>query len=207
MRLSGRKDKCRVKWLVEFLKAWYSQESLTNRIQKHIEQADKGELNEKSAYYLTEAMAQTTQNIGLQDILIKSSLAFLEKSNSQLAKLLTHSDIELLGKGVKEMTENQFTDALKTFQNMSINKDGTKENIVASLYLLTNDNENAKLQFKQALKYNNFAMLGLANIYLFEKDYKEADNWVREYFIDYNENHNELISHILLSFLKINNII
>ena len=95
MRYSSRKDKCKVRWLVNFLEIWCDKKELRVRAKNHIEGLKTGKLYDKYAYHLSEAYAQMVSSPKMQHEIIVSTREYLKSVKSDYLNELSDSDIEL----------------------------------------------------------------------------------------------------------------
>ena len=98
MRNARNKDKCKVRWLVNFLEIWCDRKELTVRAKSHIEALKTGKLNDKYAFHMSEAYAQIVDSSSFQHEILVSTRDYLKSINSELADEVNESDIELSNK-------------------------------------------------------------------------------------------------------------
>lgn len=106
MRYSSRKDKCKVRWLVNFLEIWCDKKELKIRAKRQIESLKTGKLYDKYAYHLSEAYAQAVGSSKMQHEIIMSTREYLKSIKSDYLNELSDSDIELYEE-VQEYFKNE----------------------------------------------------------------------------------------------------
>jgi TPR repeat protein len=179
MRYSRRKDKCKVRWLVNFLEIWCDKKELRVRAKSHIEGLKTGKLYDKYAYHLSEAYAQMVSSPKMQHELIVSTREYLKSVQSDYLNELSDSDIELEREALKELKNDKPEIALtKLFKIERKNK--------AQLFLLgfiyhefMKDFKKAEEFYLLAVKKNvPEAMFNLGRLYDNEfKDYQKAEEY------------------------------
>ncbi|MCD4652037.1 MAG: sel1 repeat family protein, partial [Candidatus Cloacimonetes bacterium] len=176
MRHGGKKEENKVKWLVEFLQEWCDEDTLATRANIHIKALKKGNIHEKQAYYMTEALALCSIDRTLQHEMKKQTRLHLSNKHSDLLKNLQPSDIELKQSAIKSMNKkdiNQFIGKVEKIRN----KDVDDWKALGKAYInQQNYHEAAKSFEKAAEKGDAVAMFSLAVLYHIElKDFKKAE--------------------------------
>jgi DNA-binding transcriptional regulator GbsR (MarR family)/GTPase SAR1 family protein len=118
MRNGRRRERQKVLWLVHFLESWCSREELTDRAKQHINSLKTGNLSEKFAFYMAEALARTGINMDVQGEMIITARAYLERKNSTLADELSDSTLEPLSTALFSLGINEIQEAINTLDRL-----------------------------------------------------------------------------------------
>ncbi len=179
MRYSRNKDKCKVRWLVNFLEIWCDKKELRIRAKRHIEGLKSGKLYDKYAYHLSEAYAQMTGSSKMQHEIIASTREYLNSIKSDYLNELSDSDIELNEDAQKyyknEKPEIAITKLLKIER-----KSKTQLFLIGLIYHeFIKDFKKAEEFYLLAVKKDmQEALVNLGYLYENEyKDYKKAEEW------------------------------
>ena len=179
MRYGRKKDRTKLLWLVQFLENWCNPDELINRAQKHINALKTGNLYDKHALYLTEALSRTDIPEELQDKLIKATRTFLSEKRSELIKELSKSDQELFDDAVNHFKNKNFNKVLKNLLDIKKKNDLLNTNIAILYHTEIKDYKKAEKYYLMAVDKGNIdAMNFLAILYKAEfKDYKKAEKY------------------------------
>ena len=169
MRYGRRKERNRVLWLVRFLMEWCSKDELIDRAKRHIDALSGGGFHEKSALYLTEALASTDLPMKLQHEVIKTTREFLSKKDKRLLKELSPSDLELVEGAARFLGEGHYRQCLKILEQVKNSE--VINNMLAYVYLVGfNDTAKAEEYYLKAInKGDSSAMFTLSYMYFEEK--------------------------------------
>jgi TPR repeat protein len=179
MRYSRRKDKCKVRWLVNFLEIWCDKKELRVRAKNHIEGLKTGKYYDKYAYHLSEAYAQMVRSPKMQHEIIVSTREYLKSIESDYVNELSDSDIELEKEGYKELKNNKPEIALSKFLKIE-RKDKKQILLIGFIYQdFFKDYKKAEEYYMMAVeKGDATAMFNLGYLYKNEfKDYKRAEEY------------------------------
>src|SRR5665648_292268 len=179
MRYSRRKDRCKVRWLVNFLEIWCDKKELGVRAKNHIEGLKSGKLYDKYAYHLSEAYAQMVSSSKMQHEIIVSTREYLKSIKSDYINELSDSDVELEREALKDL-ENKNPEIALTKLLKIERKNKTQLFLIGLIYHgFIKDFKKAEEFYLSAVKKNVLdAMFHLGNIYNYEfKDYKKAEEF------------------------------
>lgn len=198
MRYGKKKKRNKVRWLVEFLELWCTKEELIKRTELHIDAVLKGEIHEKHAFYMSQALAKTSIPYGLQDPLIKETRKYLSFKKSEL--------LGELGKSIKELFEEVISDLKSNNEKAAINKLINADYPKSDVYFIVGNifrselfnSMKAKDYYLMAVeKGDSNAMFNLALLYQTEyKDYEKAE---RYYLMAVEKGHSSAMN--ILAFL------
>ncbi len=171
MRHARKRDSSRVRWLVEFLQAWYTPDQITRRVTTHLDKMRQGTLNVKGAYHLTEALAQVVSCIDMQDTLISHSKSYLEALDSTAASKLLVSDKSLLEKAIDSGNRTEFEKQLIDIKRARGLGDAESPFYTGKFFHLNGEPDQAIEYYLMAIELGESkAMNNLANLYLIEKE-------------------------------------
>ncbi len=123
MRHGGRNEENKVKFLVEFLQGWCDDETLEDRAKKHLEALIKGKINEKHAFYMTEAFNLTSLKSSLRDQIIEETKRYLTKIKSELLDSLHYSDMKLKELATESLNKEDLDQYVKHLEDIRFNDD------------------------------------------------------------------------------------
>ncbi|MDY0093589.1 MAG: hypothetical protein RBT80_12895 [Candidatus Vecturithrix sp.] len=116
MRLSSGGGQVRVKWLLHFLENWYNKTELREHARLHAQALTRGRYQPRSAYYLTEALAQTGQlDQDTEHQMLLATKKLLQETDVHLAQELSASDKELFQQGEACYQQEQYDQAITHF--------------------------------------------------------------------------------------------
>ncbi|MDD2306250.1 MAG: hypothetical protein PHP53_16220 [Prolixibacteraceae bacterium] len=179
MRYSRRKDKCKVRWLINFLEIWCDKKELRIRAKNHIEGLKTGKFYDKYAYHLSEAYAQMVSSPKMQHELIVSTREYLKSIKSDYLNELSDSDIEL-NEEAREYFNNDKPELALTKLLKIERKNKLQLFVIGFIYQeFLKDFKKAEEFYLLAVKKNVIdAMFCLGNIYKSEyKDYEKAEKY------------------------------
>lgn len=169
MRNARNKDKCKVRWLVNFLEIWCDRNELTVRAKSHIEALKAGKLNDKYAFHMSEAYAQIVDSSAFQHEILVSTRKYLKSINSDLVNDLSTSDIEIEKIAVKFWIEGNLELALTNFLKIE-RRSGTTDSLIGSIYFKLKDFNKAEEFYLMASKKGEVVALALLGMrYLNDK--------------------------------------
>jgi TPR repeat protein len=179
MRYGKKKKKNKVRWLVEFLELWCTKEELIKRTKLHIDAVRKGGIQEKHAFYMSQALAKTSIPYGLQDALIKETRQFLSLKKSELLYELDKSKKEIFEEAVRDVKNNNEKAAIYKLTQADYSKSDIYFILGATYRREMNDIIKAKYYYLLAIESGNYkAMNNLAVLYKNQyKDYKKAEEY------------------------------
>jgi len=179
MRLGRRKNRNKVLWLVKFFEIMCGEKELIARAQKHIICLHEGQVYDKHAFYISQALAKTHIPAELQHELVNETKKYLSARNSDLIKEIDKSHFEILEEVKKDILETKYESARK-----KLIEDGMDSQeipfIIAELLRTEKGDFNTALQFYQESieKGYSFALFNLALLYQVEfKDFKNAEKY------------------------------
>lgn len=179
MRYSRRKDKCKVRWLVNFLEIWCDKKELRVRAKNHIDGLKSGKLYDKYAYHLSEAYAQMVSSPKMQHEIIVSTREYLKSIESDYVNELSDSDIELAREGYKDLKNDKPEIALSKFLKIE-RKNKTQLFLIGLIYHeYIKDVKKAEEFYLLAIEKGVVeAMFNLGNIYRYEyNDFNNAERY------------------------------
>jgi TPR repeat protein len=179
MRYSRRKDKCKVRWLVNFLEIWCDKKELRVRAKNHIEGLKNGKLYDKYAYHLSEAYAQMVRSPKMQHEIIVSTREYLKSVGSDYLNELSDSNIELNEEAQEYYKKDKPELALAKLLKIE-RKNKTQLFVIGFIYQeFVKDFKKAEEFYLSAVKKNvTDAMFYLGYLYDIEfKDYKRAEEY------------------------------
>jgi len=206
MRYGRRRERNKVLWLVRFLQNWCNQKELILRAERHISALKKGDIYEKHALFMTQALSHTDIPEDLQYIMIKETRQLLSEKNKDLLNELSKSDKELYNTFALFYTEKNYSQALKNLLEIR-NKTGFVLAMTGFLYELhLREFTKAEEYYLEAIEKGYDGMISnLANLYEVEfQDFKKAEKF---YLIAFNKSNVNAIYRLALMYhLKLNNI-
>ncbi|MEN0005462.1 MAG: tetratricopeptide repeat protein, partial [Bacteroidota bacterium] len=164
MRHGRVQDRRKVIWLVRFLEEWCSADELHRRAKKHVESLKSGRYDERGAFYMTEALAQTKGlSADAQHELLESTRIFYStKGKREYLDSLSKSDIELFEKAKGLCEDGKYAEAIPLFKEV---RDQPLRKI-GDCYCEMNEYEKAEVCFKNAIQKGDLdAKNNLANLY------------------------------------------
>lgn len=173
MRNGKRREKQKVLWLMRFLENWCSKEELSQLAEQHIKALKTGNVFEKHAFYMTEALVTADIPSDIQDEMIRTAKDYLTHKHSAFADELSPSYNERLKDALEFYKNRQYREALDAFLEIE-NKNRTVLRWLGFLYHRKfKDFKNAeKYYLMAAAKEDIKAMGGLAILYLLERKNK-----------------------------------
>ncbi|MFK5986746.1 MAG: tetratricopeptide repeat protein, partial [Pseudomonadota bacterium] len=180
MRYGRKKNKSQVLWLVKFLQEWCDGSELISRAKNHIQLAKENSLHAKGGLYMAEALASIVSGVELQHELISETRKALIKTNPDIDKKLSKSDIELFDMATMAVTDKKYDLAINKYKIL-VNKGhvGAMYNL-GYLYQVDLKNFEKSINYYQMAIENGYesAMTNLGNIYQNElKDFDKAINY------------------------------
>ncbi|MCD4818980.1 MAG: hypothetical protein K8S23_09840 [Candidatus Cloacimonetes bacterium] len=178
MRHGGKNEENKVRWLVEFLQIWCDDKELERKANSHLECISNGNIYDKFAYYMTEALAQASLKRDLQDKLVKETRKYLESKKSDFLEYLHPSDIELQESAIVHIFRQETNKFIKNLEKIR-NKD-VEQLILLGLYsTYFNEIEKAEKYLLEATKQKDVkAMYFLAKLYQTKfKKFKKAEKF------------------------------
>lgn len=175
MRNGRRREKQKVLWLMRFLENWCSKDELGHLAQQHIDALKTGNVIEKYAFYMAEALVIADIPSEIQDEMVTTAKEFLTQKKSTFAGNLSPSYNDQLIDALAFYTNRDYEASLNVFLAME-NKNQTVFRWLGFLYHRKfNQFENAeKYYLMAAAKDDVKAMGGLAVLYLLERKNKSA---------------------------------
>lgn len=177
MRYSRRKDKCKVRWLVNFLEIWCDKKELRLRAKNHIAGLKTGQLYDKYAYHLSEAYAQMVSSPKMQHEIIVSTREYLKSIESDYINELSDSDIELEKEAHSDFNNENPEIALAKLLKIE-RKDKNQLFFIGYIFdEFIKDFKKAEEFYLSAIKKNmSVALLNLGNLYFSEyRDFRKAE--------------------------------
>jgi TPR repeat protein len=173
MRNGKRREKQKVLWLMRFLENWCSKEELSRLAERHIQALKAGNVFEKHAYFMTEALVTADIPSEIQNEMVKTAKDFLTQKHSAYADELSTSYNQHMKEALDYYKKRQYREALNTFLEIE-NKNRTVQRWLGFLYHRKfKDFKNAeKYYLMAAAKEDIKAMGGLAILYLLERKNK-----------------------------------
>ncbi len=177
MRFGRKKDRQKVEWLVRFLESWCSPDELEQRAQQFLQAVTDGKVKTNYAYHMCEALGYAGLSAKTEYTMKEKVREFLLKEGSDLAKVVSSSENELLGK-VKDLAEQGLIDkAIDLLEKKSCR--------TADFYLLLGLLHSANKNYARAEQYylkalengDNDALVNLGNLYRKQEDYAQAEQY------------------------------
>ncbi len=184
MRNGRRREQQKVLWLMRFLENWCSREELSHLAEQHIDALKTGNVLEKHAFYMTEALVIADIPSEIQDEMVSTAKEFLTQKKSTFAGELSQSYNDQLIDALAFYTNRDYEAALNAFLAIE-NKNQTVFRWLGFLYHRKfNQFENAEKYYLMAAAKDDIkAMGGLAVLYLLERKNKfEAVDLARKAF-------------------------
>jgi len=162
MRYGRKKDRNRVEWLVRFLSSWYSKEELQLQCTNLIEASKNGDINENYLYHMSEALSYTGYlEIKAEHLLKESAKKYFEKTQSNYAKEMSPSDIEILKEAFKYQKNGNIEKAISLLDKSK----KTSKNVLMVSDILHYIQKTEKYFLKAIENGDNNALHGLAWLY------------------------------------------
>ncbi len=199
MRLGRRSNGDRVRWLVQFLNAWYTPDDIQQRIKEHISQAKLGELNPKGAFLMGEALSCLSNNLDEQDELLSSVRECLATNNTSLANQVSTSDKSIFELAEESFFKEDYEETLKQLKKLSKGYNGFKEFHTALVYKRLKDFNNAIKYYLLAIeKGDDNAIYNLALLY--HTELKDFDNTIKYYLLAIDKNYVDAMNNLALLY-------
>jgi len=179
MRYGRRKDRNKVLWLIRFLENWCSNEELIARAERHLMALRKGNLYEKHALYMTEALSYTDIPEDLQYLMVRETRRLLAERNQELLEELSKSDRELYNAFTLNYADKDYAQALQNLLEIK-HKNDFVYGMLGFLYEVHQRNYHQAIEYylKAINKGNRTMVLNLANIYDTElAEYEKAEKY------------------------------
>jgi len=178
MRYGRKRKKQEVLWLVGFLKDWCTDDELIQRANNHIRLAKSGELNQRGAYYMAEALSRTVHNAKLQYDLLFQTKTMLSTLSPEMAETLSDADTILFNRGLEAHRNKDFAKAEDCWKVLAErNNEGAMFNLALLYENKHKDYDKAEVYYKMAIEQgDSSAMFNLALLYQNKhKDYDKAE--------------------------------
>ncbi len=203
MRYSRKKDKCKVRWLVNFLEIWCDKKELVIRAKSHIEGLKKGKLYDKYAYHLSEAYAQMVNSSKMQHEIITSTREYLKSIKSDYLNELSDSDIELNEEAGEYFNDNKPELALAKLLKIE-RKNETQLILTGFIYQeFIKDLKKAEEFYLMAVqKGNTRAMVNLGVLYDYK--YKDFDKAEKYFLMAASKNNFDAMNDLAWMYFKLN---
>lgn len=179
MRHAKRKDKERVKWLVNFFDVWLDEESLANRVESHVGALESGTFEPEAAYFMTLALMDSRHITAIQrQELLSQTKAYLKDLMPKKAAILE-----------KELAENSIGVLWEVILN---EKTDVWREILSQL----------EVGIDKEFSFDKFSVILNAGYQVvFSGQKKEDQHEKATAFINQNMDRNPTFSHFLLGFL------
>ena len=199
MRYGRRKERNKVLWLVRFLENWCNREELISRAERHVQALRKGNMYEKHALFMTEALSHTDIPEDLQYIMIKETRRLLTEKNIDLLDDLSKSDKELYNTFALYYTQKNYSKALKNLLEIR-NKTGFVLGMSGFLYELhMKDYLKAEEYYLAALKKGYHGMISnLASLY--ETEFNDFNKAEKYYLLAFKKGNTHAIFQLALLY-------
>ena len=115
MRSGRKRERQKVLWLVKFLESWCSKDELIQRAKFHIEILKEGNVLERYAFYMTEALSSTEIPRDIQDEMIKTARDYFIQKDSTFINKLSASENELYAEAFIHLINGEYKNALNKF--------------------------------------------------------------------------------------------
>jgi hypothetical protein len=184
MRYGRRKDRNKVLWLIRFLENWCNREELIRRAERHLMALRKGNLYEKHALYMTEALSHTDIPEDLQYLMVRETRRLLSDRNRALLDELSKSDRELYNAFTLNYADKDYGRALQNLLEIK-HKNDFVFGMLGFLYEVhQRDYQRAIDYYRTAIEKGNKSMiLNLANVY--ETELEDFENAEKYYLLAY----------------------
>lgn len=184
MRNGRRREKEKVLWLMRFLESWCSREELSHIAERHIDALKSGNVLDKQAFYMTEALVVADIPSEIQDEMVTTAKEYLSQKKSTFSGELSTSYNDRLIDALAFYTNRDYEASLNAFLAIE-NKNETVFRWLGFLYHRKfNQFENAEKYYLMAVDKEDIkAMGGLSILYLLERKNKsEAGDLARKAF-------------------------
>lgn len=180
MRYGRRKHREKVKFLVEFLEVWCSQEELMKRATRHIEDGKDGKVHEKQVLYMSEALTQATIPDDVQFELLEETRDYLQNINSELVSELSRCDSEVFEEIIRLLKEKKEQLALKKAEEILNEKNEALFLIGFICQVSIKDYSKAEEYYLKAVEAGDSgAMYNLTLLY--QKEYNNYEKAINEF--------------------------
>jgi TPR repeat protein len=180
MRLGKRRNRNRVLWLVKFFEICCGETELVERTRKHIRAMQEGQLYDKHAFYISQALSKTHISYDLQHELLDETKKYLTVKQSKLAGELEPSHLEILREVAEDVKRKDLSGAQKRLEHDSFPAQKVAA-ILADLLQKEGNFQDAIKYYQMAIeKGNTKAMHNLALLYETEfKDFEKAEQYYK----------------------------
>ncbi len=191
MRYGRKKERNRVRWLVQFFELWYDKNDFKERIIKHNESLKNNKIDSSTAVLMTEAMYYTNHDDleieRLKEEMLKLGEMCVDEEGKKYLKRMSESKNKLnkedrlkLMEGIKCFENKNYKNALKSVLLVK-HKNNQVHNFLGVLYFLQNDLEKSKEYFSYAIKEGNReAYNNMGNVYMNQEKLAEAEDCYRK---------------------------
>jgi TPR repeat protein len=177
MRFGRKKDRQKVEWLVRFLNAWCSPKELEQRAQQLLIAVKGGSVKASYAYHMCEALGYAGLQSKTEHLMKENVRGFLHKKGSDLAKIVSSSDNELLGKAQKLYGQGLIDQLIDCLINNN-KQSSVSYNLLAFLYVEQKDYAQAEQYFLKSIESGDTGALNnLGVMYAEQKDYAQAEQY------------------------------
>ncbi len=175
MRFGRKKDRQKVEWLVRFLNSWCSPEELEQRAQSLLQAVSKGNVKTSHAYHMCEALGYAGLSPKTEYLMKKEVRDYLKNKGSDLARNVSSSDSELIGKA-HEFYEQGLIDQAIDLLEKSKDENTTIWSLLGFLHGKKDNYTQAEYYYLKAIEHNNIdALNNLAILYEEHKNYTQAE--------------------------------
>ncbi|MCV6608608.1 MAG: ATP-binding protein [Campylobacterales bacterium] len=191
MRFGRKKDRQRVEWLVKLLVSWCTPKELKQRAEKFLQQIRYGKLDEKYAYYMSEALRYTGLDSDIEDTIKQETFSYLSSLNSNFVKELSLSDKEIYENFVNYLSKKNYKLAIKELKRIKKQSEEISNTLQIIQHLedinkTTNEIEKTLSQKINKLDSNELSLL--ASLYFTKNKKRETAMQIMEQAINQEKN-------------------
>ncbi|MBU2583899.1 MAG: sel1 repeat family protein, partial [Bacteroidetes bacterium] len=195
MRLGKRKNKRKVLWLVKFFEIMCAEKEFIARAQRHIKGIREGQVYDKHAFYVSQALARTHIPAELQHELIIETKKYLSARRSEFIKEIDKSHFEILDEVKNDIVKCRYDSAKKKLKDDGMAVEEIPFVIAEFLRTEKGDYKTAVNFYEKAIeKGHSGAMFNLALMY--EKEYKDFKNAEKYYLLAIEKSHVHAMYHL-----------
>ncbi len=197
MRLGKRRNRNRVLWLVKFFEICCGPTEIIERAKRHIKAMQGGQLYDKHAFYVTQALAGTSisyEQLDLQHELLEETRKCLSAKQSELVSDLEPSHKEVLTQAAELVKAGDLKGAQRKLERDGF-PSGTVNFVLGNLLREENDFQGAAKYYAMAVdKGHASAMNNLALLY--KNEFKDFENAIKYYAMAVDKGHARAMNNL-----------
>lgn len=177
MRFGRNKDRQKVEWLVRFLNSWCSPDELEQRSRQFLQAVSGGKIKTNYAYHMCEALGYAGLSPKTEYMMKEKVREYLQKNKSDLAKYVSSSDKELIGKAQASHEQGSIKEAITILEKVNEPNSLTYDLLGLFHHDLKDYVEAEKYYLKSVNTGSTSALNNLGGLYAEQKDFTKAEQY------------------------------